>query len=157
MLPRPFVLTSNPHRYHWVLYFFLIGALLPIPFYILACRYPASFWRYVNIPVCFAGLAQLPPATGINYSSWAAVGAFFQWFIRRRHFRWWLRFNYILSAGLDVGVSLGAVLVFFALQYPKGGLNLDWWGNNVWINTFDALGMPRLTVTDVPIGPTEWS
>ena len=85
------------------------------------------------------------------------VGAFFQWFIRRYHFRWWLRFNYILSAGLDIGVSLGAILVFFALQYANGGVVLNWWGNTVWQNTFDAIGMPRLLVTDVPIGPTQWS
>ena len=83
------------------------------------------------------------------------VGAFFQWFIRRYHFRWWLRFNYILSAGLDIGVSLGGVIVFFALQY-SGTINLNWWGNTVWQNTFDSLGMPRLVAT-VPFGPTEWS
>ncbi|KAI0757331.1 OPT oligopeptide transporter [Daedaleopsis nitida] len=152
-------LFSPGQMYNWVLYFFLIGAILPIPFYILARRYPLSFWRYVNIPVCFAGLAQLPPATGINYSSWAMVGAIFQWFMRRNHFRWWLRFNYILSAGLDIGVSVGAVIVFFALQYRNNGgtgPQLNWWGNNVWLNTFDAMGMPRIIATE-PFGPTEWS
>lgn len=139
-----------------MLYFFLIGALLPIPFYLLAVRYPTSFWRYVNIPVCFAGLAQLPPATGISYSSFTMVGAFFQWFVRRYHFRWWLRFNYILSAGLDIGVSMGMVLVFFCLQYPKGGVQLNWWGNTVWQNTFDAIGMPAL-FTNTTIGPQVWA
>ncbi|TFK93530.1 OPT oligopeptide transporter [Polyporus arcularius HHB13444] len=147
-------LFSPGGMYNWVLYWFLIGAVLPIPFYMLARRYPTSFWRYVNIPVCFAGLAVLPPATGINYSSWAMVGAFFQWFIRRYHFRWWLRFNYILSAGLDIGVSLGGVIVFFALQY-SGTIDFKWWGNTVWQNTFDAIGMPRL-LASVPFGPTEW-
>ncbi|OSD05888.1 OPT oligopeptide transporter [Trametes coccinea BRFM310] len=142
--------------YNWVLYAFLIGALLPIPFYFLARRYPTSFYRYVNIPVMCAGLAQLPPATGINYSAFLTVGAFFQWFIRRYHFRWWLRFNYILSAGLDIGVSVGIVLVFFCLQYPKGGINLNWWGNTVWQNTFDAMGMPAL-IPNSTFGPSEWS
>ncbi|KAH9853046.1 OPT oligopeptide transporter [Lenzites betulinus] len=149
-------LFSAGAMYNWVLYFFLIGALLPIPFYFLAVRYPTSLWRYVNIPVCFAGLSQLPPATGIVFSSFTMVGAFFQWFIRRYHFRWWLRFNYILSAGLDMGVSLGMVLVFFCLQYPKGGITLNWWGNDVWQNTYDALGMPALLVNGT-IGPLVWS
>ena len=148
-------LFSAGGMYNFVMYFFLIGALLPIPFYILARRYPTSFWRYVNIPVCFAGLAHLPPATGINYSSWAMVGAFFQWFMRRFHFRWWLRFNYILSAGLDIGVSVGAVIVFFALQFRN--INLDWWGNSVWINTFDAYGAPRLIPANGTFGPTQWA
>lgn len=149
-------LFSPGGMYNWVLYFFLIGAILPIPFYILARRYPTRFYRYVNIPVCFAGLAQLPPATGINYSSWAMVGCLFQWFIRRYHFRWWLRFNYILSAGLDIGVSLGMVLVFFILQYPKGGFTLNWWGNTVWQTTADAQGLPRL-VANGTFGPTVWA
>ncbi|EIW64935.1 OPT oligopeptide transporter [Trametes versicolor FP-101664 SS1] len=149
-------LFSHGAMYNYVLYFFLIGALLPIPFYLLAVRYPTSFWRYVNIPVCFAGLAQLPPATGISYSSFTMVGAFFQWFVRRYHFRWWLRFNYILSAGLDIGVSMGMVLVFFCLQYPKGGVELNWWGNTVWQNTFDAMGMPAL-FTNTTIGPQVWA
>ena len=55
-------LFSSDGMYNWVLYFFLIGAILPIPFYVLARWYPTRFYRYVNIPVCFAGLAQLPPA-----------------------------------------------------------------------------------------------
>ena len=138
------------------MYWFLIGALLPIPFYILARRYPTSFWRYVNIPVCFAGLGQLPPATGINYSAFLTVGAIFQWWVRRYHFRWWLRFNYILSAGLDIGVSVGIVLVFFCLQYPKGGVTLNWWGNTVWQNTFDAMGMPAL-LPNGTFGPQTWA
>lgn len=70
-----------------MLWFFLIGALLPIPFYLLARRYPLSPWRFVNIPVLFAGISLLPPATGINFSSWFVVGAIFQWFMRRFHFR----------------------------------------------------------------------
>lgn len=70
-----------------MLWFFLVGALLPIPFYFLARRYPLSFWRFINIPVFFSGVSSIPPATGINYSSWFAVGAIFQYYVRRFHFR----------------------------------------------------------------------
>ena len=73
--------------YNPLMYFFLIGGLLPIPFYFLARRYPLSIWRFVNVPALFAGISMLPPATGINYSSWFVVGAIFQWFMRRFHFR----------------------------------------------------------------------
>jgi len=124
------------------MWFFLIGALLPIPFYILAHRYPLSFWRYINIPVFFAGIVGIPPASGINYSSWALTGFIFNYCMRRFHFRWWMRYNYILSAGLDAGVAFGMLVIFFALQYPKGGINLSWWGNVAWQNTADALGTP---------------
>lgn len=132
-----------------MLYFFIIGGLLPIPLYMLARRYPASFWRYVNVPVMLGGLGQLPPVTGINYASWAVVGFIFMFWIRRTHFRWWLRHNYILSAALDSGTSFCTIIIFFALALPKDGINLNWWGNTVWINTFDAIGMPR----QLPSGP----
>lgn len=115
--------------YNALLWFFLIGALLPIPFYLLARRFPLSFWRYVNIPIFFAGLGAIPPASGINYISWALVGFLFNYVIRKYHFRWWMRYNYILSAALDAGVAIGVIVIFFTLQYPKGGVELNWWGN----------------------------
>ncbi|OBZ80073.1 Glutathione transporter 1 [Grifola frondosa] len=141
-------LFSPGAMYNPILWFFLLGAILPIPFYFLARRYPLSYFRYVNFPVFFAGLGSMPPATGINYSSWAMVGAFFQWFMRRFHFRWWMRYNYILSAALDTGVAVGLILVFFFLQYIKGGVTLNWWGNTVWVNTFDSNGTPFYTVAE---------
>jgi OPT family small oligopeptide transporter len=115
--------------YNSLLYFFLIGALLPIPFYLLARRFPLSFWRYVNIPIFFAGLGAIPPATGMNYMSWVLFGFIFNYVIRKFHFRWWMRYNYILSAALDAGVAIGLIVIFFCLQYPKGGIELNWWGN----------------------------
>jgi hypothetical protein len=116
------------------MWFFLIGAAAPIPFYFLARRFPLSFWRYINIPVFFAGVSAMPPATGINYSSWIMTGFVFQWWMRRFHFRWWMRYNYILSAALDAGVAIGFIAIFFMLQYPKNGtIGLNtiqaWWGN----------------------------
>jgi hypothetical protein len=124
------------------LWFFLIGALAPIPFYFLAIRYPLSFWRYVNMPVFCAGVGVMPPASGINFSSRAITGFIFNYCIRRYHLRWWMRYNYILSAGLDAGVAIGLLVIFFTVQLPKGGFNINWWGNIVWQNTADALGTP---------------
>jgi hypothetical protein len=142
--------TTHPYfffrRYSPLLWFFFIGAVSPIPFYFLAFRYPLSFWRYVNMPVFFASLSAIPPASGLNYSAWALTGFIFQYYMRRYHFRWWMRYNYILSAGLDAGVALGLVLIFFTLQLPKGGINLSWWGNNVWMNTADANGTAFYTL-----------
>lgn len=73
-----------------------------------------------------------------------------------------MRYNYILSAALDSSVAIGIVAVFLALQLPKvggvtmfftsvnyftqGGINLIWWGNTVWQNTADNLGLPFYTL-----------
>jgi OPT family oligopeptide transporter len=153
-------LFSPGSMYNPMLYFFLIGAILPIPFYFLSRRSPLSIWRYINIPVFFAGVGAMPPASGINYSSWAIVGFIFNFCIRRYHFRWWMRYNYILSAGLDAGVAIGMVVVFFTVLYPKGGngFEVNWWGNTIWTNTADAAATPlKALQPGQKFGPTSWS
>ncbi|KAN0134939.1 OPT domain containing protein [Lactarius tabidus] len=143
--------------YYPFVWFFIIGALAPIPFYFLARRYPRSPWRYVHIPVALVGFDAVPPLTGLNFTSWFMVGFIFQWFMRRFHFRWWMRYNYLLSTGLDFGVLFGLVVIFFTLQLPKGGINLNWWGNTVWQNTADAQMVPLKTVAPgSTFGPTSW-
>jgi OPT family oligopeptide transporter len=151
-------LFSVGQIYSPLLWFFLIGFLLPFPFYYAARRYPRSFLRYVNFPVFFNGANALPPASGINYSSWFLVGFIFQFIMRRRHFRWWLRYNYLLSAAMDSGVAISLILIFFCLQMPRGGINLNWWGNTVWQKTADANGIayiplaPNTTFGPPPVG-----
>ena len=113
--------------------------------------------KYVSIPIILNGVSFIPPATGINYSSWFFVGFIFQYLIRRRNFGWWSKFNYVTSAALDSGTVLSLILIFFALQviidlccfvyflradsftflqFPKGGgFAVNWWGNLVYQNS----------------------
>jgi len=153
----------NPGKmYNPLLWAFFIGAVTPIPFYFLARRYPLSFWRYINIPVFFAGVGAMPPASGINYSVWIMVGFVFQWAIRRYHFRWWMRYNYVLSAALDAGVAIGVIVIFFTMVFPKNGdigrtTIQSWWGNTVYVNTADFLGTPFKISPSGMFGPTSWS
>ncbi|THH29741.1 hypothetical protein EUX98_g4449 [Antrodiella citrinella] len=141
---------------YWpIMIFFLIGAVAPIPFYLLAKKYPTGIWRYVNMPLFFTSTGIMPPASGINFSSWIMVGAIFEWFMRRFHFRWWMRYNYILAAALDSGVILSAIVIFCTLLLPKGGINLNWWGNTVWMNTFDAQGVPA-AIPNPTFGLATW-
>lgn len=150
-------LFSPGQRYSALLWFFPIGIFAPIPFYFLARRFPLSIWRYINIPVFFAGLGAIPPGSGINYISWVLTGFTFNYCIRRFHFRWWMRYNYILSAALDAGVALSVIVIFFCVQYPKGGVEVNWWGNSVWMNNADANGIPFKAIPDgTTVGPTTW-
>jgi len=71
---------------------------------------------------------------------------------------WWMRYNYILSTALDFGVALGSIIIFLTLIYPKGGADLNWWGNTVYLNTADALGLPLKTLAPgETFGPSVWS
>jgi hypothetical protein len=142
------------------MWFFLVGALAPIPFYFLARRFPLSIWRYVNMPIFFAGVAAIPIANPMNYAAWGITGYIFNYVLRRHRFRWWMRYNYILSAALDAGVALATIFIFFVLQLPKGGdgFQVSWWGNNVWKNTADALGTPlHVLKPGETFGPSTWS
>ncbi|PSS37094.1 hypothetical protein PHLCEN_2v1060 [Hermanssonia centrifuga] len=148
-------LFSPGQLYNPLLWLMLICAFLPIPFWLLARRYPYSRWRYVNIPAALSAAMYFPPATGMQFTSWFIGGAIFQWFVRRFHFRWWMRYNYVLAAALDAGVAFGAIFVFLFTSLPKGGLTLDWWGNTVWMNTNDAMAMPfTLLAPNATFGPT---
>ena len=73
-----------------------------------------SLLKYVNWPVIFSGTGLIPPATAVNYVPWCITGFIFQYFLRRRHFSWWAKYNYVLSAALDSGVAISALIIFFA-------------------------------------------
>ncbi|KAI0706064.1 OPT oligopeptide transporter [Cytidiella melzeri] len=145
--------------YNPLMWIILVGALLPIPLYILARRYPYSRWRYVNIPVALSAALFFPPFNGTQFTSWFLVGAVFQFFVRRYHFRWWMRYNYILAAALDAGTSICLVLIVLVtgLANNGNGLALNWWGNTVWQTTNDAIGVPWISLApNATFGPTTW-
>jgi hypothetical protein len=68
----------------------------------------------------------------------------------------------VLSAGLDAGYTIRMVMIFLALQYPKNstiGQNTiqKWWGNTVYTNTADYVGVPYKQVPDgETFGPSSW-
>nr|GAT53596.1 OPT oligopeptide transporter [Mycena chlorophos] len=157
----PARIFSPGSLYHTLTYFFLIGFLCPVGAWLITLKWPNSMIRYVNFPVIFSGTGLIPPANSNNYVPWAIVGFIFQYVIRRRHFAWWTKYNYVLSAAMDSGLAVSAILIFFILEYPKNGtIGLNtiqaWWGNTVWQKTADAEGLPLLTPPNGTFGPLTW-
>ena len=153
---------SPGQLYSSLMYFFLFGAIAPVIPWAATRRWPNSVFKYINIPVIFSGTGNIPPATAVNYVPWTIVGFIFQFVIRRRHFSWWTKYNYVLSAALDSGLAIGIILVFFCLQYPKDnttGANTvqKWWGNTVYKNTADWQGLPLKALAEgQTFGPPTW-
>ncbi|MBW0525345.1 hypothetical protein O181_065060 [Austropuccinia psidii MF-1] len=156
----------GPHRqfgqgtiYRPIVYFSLAGAIVPMAFYLMTKKWPNSWLKFVNLPVLLLGACWMPPATPINYTSWIFVGFIFQYVLRRTKFRWWSKYNFVLSAGLDVGTVISAVMIFFTLQLPNGGsiATLKWWGNTVYQNTDDFDGTPLYDPPAEGFGPKSWS
>ncbi|KAJ3477668.1 hypothetical protein NLI96_g10300 [Meripilus lineatus] len=153
---------SKGQIYYGLVFFFLIGALCPAAGYLISWKWPNSAIKYINFPVIFSGTGAIPPASAVNYVPWTIVGFIFNYVIRRRHFSWWAKYNYVLSAALDSGVAIAAILIFFCLQYPKNGTigkdNIQkWWGNTVSFTNADANGTPfKLLPEDGFFGPSNW-
>ncbi|ORX62722.1 OPT family small oligopeptide transporter [Hesseltinella vesiculosa] len=115
--------------YEFLPYFLLIGFLLPIPVYIAYRLRPNSWLRHVSVPVIMMGPLPYPPAPTSAAPTWFVVGFIFNYFIKRRYVAWWKKYNYVLSAALDSGVAVAAIVIFFAFHYSD--INFpEWWGNS---------------------------
>ena len=159
--------TGAIYRPH--LYAIIVGAFLPVPFYLFqrhARSSPSStkhWWHYVSTPVILNGVSYIPPATGINYSSWFLVGFIFQHWIRKhageRGYVWWVKYAYVLSSALDSGTVMGVIFIFLGMQMTKGGnggaeAGLQWWGNKVHTTTAD---WRRQALKPIPESGLPWT
>lgn len=143
--------------YSGLFLFFIIGAIVPIMVYFAAKKWPKSPIKYVMAPLLFGGAGAIPPATPLNYFSWGIVGFVFQYWIKNRYFRWWSRLNFLTSSGLDLGLALATLFIFFAFTL-QGISPPKWWGNNVVTSTMDYQGTAiRAHVQQgQKFGPTSW-
>ncbi|KAH7055168.1 OPT family small oligopeptide transporter [Linnemannia elongata] len=123
----PNLMFGPSSMYNAINYFFLIGFVLPIPFYFLKKAFPNSWLDYVHIPVLLAATGMMPPAQAYHYTNWLAVGFAFQFFARRYHPEWHLRFTYVMSAAFDSGVAFTGLLSFFIFTIRGVGM-VEWWG-----------------------------
>lgn len=76
-----------------LIFFFLIGAVLPLVGWLISLRWPNSIIKYINFPVILSGTGAIPPASAVNYVPWTIVGFIFNYVIRRRNFAWWTKYN----------------------------------------------------------------
>lgn len=120
--------------YRPLLWFFLVGALLPVVVYLLRTKaFPHVNWlKKIHVPLFLGGLNYIPPASGVNYGSWALFGLLFGALIKKRKASWWHRFNFVLSSALDCSVAIAGIVIFFAIFYTGAADNFSWWGTNVY-------------------------
>ncbi|EME50295.1 hypothetical protein DOTSEDRAFT_68981 [Dothistroma septosporum NZE10] len=150
-------LFSGDAIYKDLQWFWLIGFGLPFVFYGLARAFPkVSLLRKVNSPLMFSAMGYVPPYSAMNILAYCSVGFIFQKYIYDRFRGWWMNYNYVTSAGMDVGLAICAIVIFFCVQLP-GGVMPSWWGVSV-VNTVDYMGAAvRDTVTgNQTFGPATW-
>ncbi len=143
--------------YQGLFIFFGVGAIVPVIFYFAARKWPGSPIKFPMAPLIFGGSGSIPLAMPLNYLSWGIVGFFFQYWIRQRHFNWWSRLNFLTSSGLDLGLALSTLVIFFA--FTLNDINPpSWWGNNIVAITMVAQDTAIQTVLPAgqTFGPAKW-
>lgn len=113
-------LFSIGGRYQWVSIGFLLGFLAPFPTYFLHKLFPkAGFWYWNTGMICWY-LGWL--SVGINSSilTYFAIGFFSQFYLRKYHSRWFIKYNYLLSAAIDGGTQVMVFLLTFAVAGGSG-------------------------------------
>ncbi len=68
-----------------------------------------------------------------------------------------MRFNYITSAGLDVGLAICTIVIIAALNLTGTGFP-KWWGNSAPAGTLDYLdkAMQKTVPKGGKFGPESW-
>jgi OPT family oligopeptide transporter len=153
----PARMFSPGQIYSGLFFFFLLGAVTPVVIFYAAKKYPNSPLKYLIAPLIFGGSGSIPPATPLNYLSWGAVGYLFQHVIRKRNFAWWSRLNYLTSSGLDLGLALATLVIFFAFTLQR--INPPkWWGNEIVRSTMDYkdTAVRRVVGPGETFGPATW-
>lgn len=130
--PKRFLAAGALH--HPLVYFPLMGAGLTIVVHVVRKRvFPDTRWlENVHVPLFLGGLNYIPPATGMNYGSWAIVGLLFGLLVKRRARDWWRRYNFVLSSALECSVAIAGIVIFFAVFYTGAAKRFNWWGTTVY-------------------------
>lgn len=117
----------NPGQIYSILLFaFPIGALFPIVIWGIQKKWPNSLFKHALAPLILGGSSYIPPATPLNYLSWGVIGFIFQKWIRTRFFGWWSRLNYLTASGLDTGLAMSTLAIFFI--FTLNNINApQWW------------------------------
>ncbi|KAF2162461.1 hypothetical protein M409DRAFT_69069 [Zasmidium cellare ATCC 36951] len=154
----------GPHRmfskgsiYVALQYFWVLGALLPIVFWVVCRATKSKLLSDLHAPVMIGAMGWLPPATPLSFASWAIVGLIFNYGIRKRYHGWWSTYNYLTAAGLDTGLIFCTIVVFLAITLPNATVP-QWWGNVGVFDTKDYLGtaLRKTVVGGQKFGPTSW-
>jgi len=125
-------LFSSGGRFQWLAWAFPIGFIIPLPTYFLHRLYPKAGWGYWNLAIITWYIGWL--CVGINSTilPWFAIGFFSQFYLRKYKADWFIKYNYIVSAGMDGGTQVMVFIMSFAFFGASGKAVPfpDYWGNN---------------------------
>lgn len=111
-----------------------LGCLLPIPGYFLYRKYPKStFFRNFNTGIVIQYSCYLSVGINTSVNTSTAIGLFSQLYLRKKHPRWFTKYNYIVAGALDGGTQVISFILNLAVFGAVGDPHAfpEWWGNDL--------------------------
>ncbi|KAF9567140.1 OPT oligopeptide transporter [Agrocybe pediades] len=123
---------------YWIIPFAMfIGLFVPLPFWMVwKLAKPNSLlaraMAFINIPIIALYMGWLPYSVNGQWWSCLVIGVVSQWWLRTRRPRWFVKYNYLLSAALDGGSQVILFILSFAVFGASGNAVAfpSWWGNS---------------------------
>lgn len=97
-----------------------IGFLLPFPFFVYHRFMPKFRLDLVNTPLVCGTFALVLDRANAGFTTSIIAGFLSQYYARRYHPQWFHRSNYVMSAALDGGAQVTAVLLGFVVEGGAG-------------------------------------
>ncbi|RKO87969.1 OPT oligopeptide transporter protein-domain-containing protein, partial [Blyttiomyces helicus] len=103
--------------YYPLLYFFLIGAVVPVPVWLLHRRYPKFGWEYLHFPILFLNFGSgTPSGYAQSYIQVPILSYLSQYYAKRYRRNWYDKYNYTVSAALDSGTIVTAIALYLVFS-----------------------------------------
>ncbi|KAI9031848.1 OPT family small oligopeptide transporter [Phycomyces nitens] len=128
----PMLMFGPSTQYNFILWGFIVGFAVPLPFWLLHKFFPKVGFNYINTPTILFGLVMFPG----NNSSWITVSFIVvlisQLYVKRRYNKWYVKHNYLMSAALDSGTSLMSFILAMTVFGGGDGVERPFptWGGN---------------------------
>ena len=122
--PGRFFGPNSP--YFSLLFGFPVGVGLSLLPWIGNKLYASKHWHLINVPLLLSVTGSAEKDNAVIVTPFI-IATIFQWFIYNRHYSWWRKYNFTLSAALDTGTSvaviLAGILTTMHIQAGKGPMN----------------------------------
>ncbi|KAF8552269.1 OPT superfamily oligopeptide transporter [Imleria badia] len=117
-------LFSAGMRYQWVPWSYLVGLVVPVPFWLIHRYWPELCANHLYTPIACAAIGWLCVGINSSVASFFMIGFISQLWIRTRYPRWFQKYNYLVGAALDGGTQVMVFILSFAVQGAAGTSHL---------------------------------
>jgi hypothetical protein len=119
-------------RYQWVTISYLIGFIVPVPFWYLYKKTKIRFFEYINLSIILWYMGWLFVGINASITSYFIIGFFALFYLRKYKPGLFVNYNYLVSAALDGGTQVLVFILSFAVFGGSGKAHdfPTWAGNN---------------------------